>query len=1319
MLKFNLRFIIYSIFLYLRSHDLFAQNQVETVFDSNCEVFARDKKNILVKGTLDSKKSTERYFNWDNITPSYKNYVSQIEQKISTNGYSSPMEMVLSENVSINQSTAFKSYCIETIATKGMDEELHKWTVHVSNCMNVVYFSKHPEHCTGDQVKSLNYLAYHAKQLSKIEGSKSPLTVKFFQEAQKTFSDSANNLNKLIESQKLAKQAAEEKAKKENDLAAIQQTMDRCSKIVIEDENDVYGRSIADKISMGLDGCAPIEEHSDSLNVLIKDMENINNFVVQNHLFDEMNNESLTQSLHALWSTSERFGKVFSNNESERKVKLMNLACVFEKSLCSNEKTNKVVNEAFNKYLTITKKKPLVALTDQDINQIVTNDFNKPLRDMRKNCEDTYKTVIDSDKSHSCFGVKTMRECDGIRDEHYSTKSRVTYFSYHDQKKMYEQMIQSPFAGLLLTEGFKKKVGSPSEGNCGQNQNEPLDYPTRLISSADFKQAQNDYLDLIKGEIKSVNENFQKGAPKSQGIRNYLKTHPQTVSDLLNKNPNQEYAVLLCKYIRDINKTDDRKQTVQMIATGVGIVSSVALAMTGVGAPAAGALMVAIAGATSIDIAVSVSKYKDSKLQSEQTLQAGATGQMDLYMALAEYPQWRDQSQSEMENTIIIIGSELATLGIGRMIPLISKLRQAKAIKFFTKGVSKGAEIDKESLAMIKKGLEDFNVIAKNKGLSPLLIKNISPDEMMGLGAFFSKLSKADTELVALEIKKMNSSEFSRFLKEISENPENFIFNGKLSFVEIKNAVNVAKKPRLPGGKLYEDVSDQVDLLTSKLNFSKNIEKNISLTHDFYPLSTKLGKDAPENLFKYLDSLNAHESEKFLNLFASDSTQALKTIEKLDCLGKGINSACLDSLKAAISTIPETKPLSFIGLNSKIGKIDKNFESTLKNSRLSQLEIDHLVSNLPKNKLNPDQLKELEEYLSFLSTQPLQKRMNGLEKSMTLFQAGKTEEKIIKEFKDLQTLSNKKMASWEVDIRNNIKKENPNLSKEQQVELTNIKLRDKKIKFEERVAACRSKVKNSYTEQGMKKFDRFNVIANPAFSATTYIMSKFDQEKDEVWFKSLGWEVITGIVYGKIPGYVMKNRMSSDVSMMLKNTTLGAGINLVDSQLYYLLVMNKTEQEKKELKKIMEDPDFEKNLEILNSKMNEMVQNPEFDQILFNHKAELDEYEALLNEENMDFTELSMEDYKSDPDLAKLLIEADTLNSLHDESTLTGDKSYDRFLFTTSFNFLQAPKVLLVNNLLSRQICMGNYASTLGIYTFNKLVTGEIYYKTKEKMIGQ
>ncbi len=110
--------------------------QTGTIFDTNCKSFATDKNNILVKGRLESDMRTERYFNWDNITPNYKEYLNKVTVIVQKHPGIRPEQMYLKENKPVADTNTFKSYCVESIAKRGIQEELDKWTVHAQNCMN-------------------------------------------------------------------------------------------------------------------------------------------------------------------------------------------------------------------------------------------------------------------------------------------------------------------------------------------------------------------------------------------------------------------------------------------------------------------------------------------------------------------------------------------------------------------------------------------------------------------------------------------------------------------------------------------------------------------------------------------------------------------------------------------------------------------------------------------------------------------------------------------------------------------------------------------------------------------------------------------------------------------------------------------------------------------------------------------------------------------------------------------------------------------------------------------------------------------------------
>ena len=1296
--------------------------QTSTVFDTNCKTFATDKKNILVKGRLESNMRTERYFNWDNITPTYKEYLDKVTVLTKKYPGLNPEQMYLKENKPVTETDTFKSYCIESIAKRGMQEELDKWSVHAQNCMNAKYRQRHPDHgCDQDMVKKLNYLGYHAQKLAKLDGQKSPAVRKFYQDAYAHFSQFANNLEALIKSQQDAIKREQEKERQRKQLLAVSQTFDKCREVVDEDGNDIHGRALADKVMSGLADCGETSYSKDTLGLLIKDMKKISAHVMKQHLYEELNQESLGMTLDALWATAEAFGQVQGANAADRKNKLKKIACGKNPKLCE-EPQLALLNKLLTGYVARAGEAKVKKITPAEINQALKDDFNAHSRNINALCLEAKKKVSDAKAKVYGFNkikfdpnkkmdftplkTPTRAEMEGRLDTFYREKRGIMGEFGPKIDNEYNKMIQSRFGPLLLSEDFRKKVGGRDTESCFSDKASEMDMPSRTVSAEDFAAAQNDYSKLIQNELSDVTKKLTHAGNQEGAIKDYLKTHPETISNLLSKNPDHDYALLLCRYIREINSSDKRKQVGTMVVTGVGVVAAGALAMTGVGAPAAPALMAVIGTATAVEVGIAVDTYRDNKKQAESSLSAGATGQMNFELAIREHSQWNANAGSQLENIVIIIGAEAAGFGIGKLLPMISKLKNARMIKSFTKGAARTAEFDRETLKLIKAGLEKYEALAKQHGLSRNIAETMTSEELMELGALFSRLDDDSAKFIAQNLKGHGPTELSRLLDELAKNPEKFVTAGKVNKEAFEGIIAHSKKERLPGGMVLEEVQSEIESIAQQIH--NPTPPHTQFTHS---VQDKLGKAGSEQLSQYIDNLPVEDRVKLLNALEKNKGKTLDSLSKINCIGKSMSTKCLDEIKELTGSLPNGQP-SLKGL----GKIDQGLEKSLKEANLSQLEINHLKKNLPDGKVPAHAQKDLAEYVEFLSSRNFNDRMKGMDDLKLILQSGDAPKKsLVAEFRKLQKEALKREAKWTEQASKRLK-EDPKVLPEEVDNLARQESALKKVEWQKRAAACRSGTSNPYSTAGFKKFDRFNVIAGPTYNAANYILSNLDKDKDAPWFKALGWEVVTSIIYGKIPGYVMKDRLSSGLRRTIKENGIGFGIGMADSFLYTHFISS--EKNQKELEKKINDPEFKASLGKLNERMNELITQPEFDQIIAKYQDEITELNPETYEEEYNMEALSVEEFQNDPELQKLY--ADALSSAHPSGLVTtGNDSYDRFLYNTTYSFANAPKRILVYKVLQRQLCMGNYGAAIALFSADRLFSGQAYYHGREQLIGQ
>ncbi len=133
------------------------------------------------------------------------------------------------------------------------------------------------------------------------------------------------------------------------------------------------------------------------------------------------------------------------------------------------------------------------------------------------------------------------------------------------------------------------------------------------------------------------------------------------------------------------------------------------------------------------------------------------------------------------------------------------------------------------------------------------------------------------------------------------------------------------------------------------------------------------------------------------------------------------------------------------------------------------------------------------------------------------------------------------------------------------------------------------------------QFVKLQSYATPAYSATNFILSQLEQEKDSYWYKELGWEFLTSVVYGRIPGLILKNKLDTPLAENTKQTLVSAGIGLIESRLYHMLIKNKSKANSFEEK--LKDPKVQQSLIAMVEKIDSIANKPEFKKILESQKT--------------------------------------------------------------------------------------------------------------------
>lgn len=659
-----------ALLIFLSAFQVLAQTP--SVFDRNCESYAREKKFIAPKSVLDLDKNTERYFLYDNLTPAYGQVVSEVN-KAAPGYYKTPNRAPIHacSGVALNQCLSFKAYCTETIAKAAVKEDLAEWKVVATNCQNPKYRERNPaSHCQNDALKQLQYVYDQTLHLAKFEAGKNPEAARFFNESAKEFAKYHDDMKSLIAAQKKIDDAKKENERQKSLTLELAQSMKNCSDVVKDDGDDVQNRNIAGRIVSGL-GCRDdlASLNQPQIKELKNDIDKILDHIDTKVVLDQTNAIALEKTATAYWASKRQL----SGATLESEASAIKMICSEKSELCEDKLALKTLSDSYKK--SVTKLKAVTPLTDSETSRLLQTEFNPLVKEINSYCQkanaEYHKIKAQNDaakeannpklnpyKEYATVAIDNTRVAKTFNEDHFFGEMLLAAGNKTLQDK-FSELLDSKLGHLMMSKSLQEKVGiyNPAKfrANCAGGGGTLL----KLATVSDINHAKAGFSELLTDEIDKLTESQDASGAHSRksALQNYLKSNPLTIAELLKNNPSPEYAKLMCYLIRDINSSDQNWEYLKTGVTVIGVAASVALAATGVGAPAGAALFTAVTLTTAVSAGASLDDYFAHKEEARLSLQAGATNQdgksASIERSLSEDKK-ADESFKEFATTVVL-----------------------------------------------------------------------------------------------------------------------------------------------------------------------------------------------------------------------------------------------------------------------------------------------------------------------------------------------------------------------------------------------------------------------------------------------------------------------------------------------------------------------------------------------------------------------------------------------------------------------------------------------------------------------------------------
>jgi hypothetical protein len=356
-------------------------DNMKKLYDPNCHSFIKSKEYIGIGNSrpagfskkslsekklyekslyIDSEQQTNRWVNWERINkktkkPSkggltfdylaliksadvkkaadkrYRDWVFGREQPDLTRCEDSPTNR--------NDCLAFKVYCTEQVASRGIEEAALKLDARTSFCMEYHYGSLdgetnqtrlaiaakrkklYPNGCKFLDIQStIPFVQNQANQVvavaNKLKNAR-PNVKRYFEEIGDTFGKHIGNLKSLDAAQEYARELKERQDIDDAKALVLKQAIKNCQDIVNKDGNDIQGHNIAAILGNNITCHSPEEVQTledDSIAKLTKDIEKMQNKVTSNQLDKAVNRAALKKTAIAIWVAYE----MMADKENEK-----------------------------------------------------------------------------------------------------------------------------------------------------------------------------------------------------------------------------------------------------------------------------------------------------------------------------------------------------------------------------------------------------------------------------------------------------------------------------------------------------------------------------------------------------------------------------------------------------------------------------------------------------------------------------------------------------------------------------------------------------------------------------------------------------------------------------------------------------------------------------------------------------------------------------------------------------------------------------------------------------------------------------------------
>lgn len=250
--------------------------------------------------------------------------------------------------------------------------------------------------------------------------------------------------------------------------------------------------------------------------------------------------------------------------------------------------TNTVCATIKKEYLIIGQERKLGCLVslegEECVNTKNVKNWVKPLKCFKK-------TLPSETRSDPCLG-----ETLAANQKYQGNRERAVKAFEAEQKKLFSTQLGQFFP----SESFREHVGLANPGKTYEACVRPESNGVyKQVWHEQIKAAKSEIYYLVLAELEKIEKKrLDKSPDVEKELRIYLKNNPQTIADLLNKNPDPNTAKAICSHAKTIHRRDKAEAFIDTSAMVIGTAAGVGftIATWGAGLAVTAPLAAALSG---------------------------------------------------------------------------------------------------------------------------------------------------------------------------------------------------------------------------------------------------------------------------------------------------------------------------------------------------------------------------------------------------------------------------------------------------------------------------------------------------------------------------------------------------------------------------------------------------------------------------------------------------------------------------------------------------------------------------------------------------